>query len=125
MKRGLYNTSIGAWRRYDSKLIYLKSQLLRLLPVLKAKNLVPHTDTMNWELDVNFRYNNDDDESLTYNKDDSIGGIEQNKKNRKLGSRRKNKKNSIKGSRKKEPMQGKNHKKKRNNASARRKRRVR
>ena len=56
MKRGLYNTSIGAWRRYNSKLGVLKSELLRLLPVLKAKNLVPHTDTMNWELDEKFNY---------------------------------------------------------------------
>lgn len=53
---GLDVNGIGAWRRYSDQLLSSSVPLLRVLPGVRSKGLVPFAESMNWHLDPAFDY---------------------------------------------------------------------
>jgi hypothetical protein len=57
VRRDVYSTSIGGWRRYKIQLNPLIQLLEKHLSELRLSDSLPYVSEMNWNLDHNFVYN--------------------------------------------------------------------
>ena len=56
MRHGIYNRSVGGWRRYADHLGNLKKAYLSHLPHLREVKALPYEERINWEGLVKFDY---------------------------------------------------------------------
>lgn len=59
VRKNIYKSSIGGWRKYLHNLIPAINSLQKYLKVLKERNALPHANLVNWDLDPFFDYKDD------------------------------------------------------------------
>ena len=59
VRKNIYKSSIGGWRKYLHNLIPAINSLQNYLKVLKERNALPHANLINWDLDPFYDYKDD------------------------------------------------------------------
>jgi hypothetical protein len=73
VRQKLYKHSVGGWRAYGEQIKPIIDEFQKYLPYLRKKNLLPSVRSMNWQMDKDFSYDDDNNSNVVEDNSAYVG----------------------------------------------------